>query len=37
VYLKSVRQVVNPMTGVYILADDFPKELAELVNNDEEE
>lgn len=37
VYLKSIRQVVNPMTGVYILADDFPKELTELVNTDEEE
>lgn len=37
VYLKSIRQVVNPMTGVYILADDFPKELTELVNHDEEE
>jgi hypothetical protein len=37
VYLKSVRQVVNPMTGVYILAEDFPKELSDLVNHDEEE
>ncbi|MES2762692.1 MAG: hypothetical protein V4677_10805 [Bacteroidota bacterium] len=37
VYLKSVRQVVNPMPGVYIIKDDFPKELTELINTDEEE
>ncbi len=37
VQLKSIRDVVNPMTGVYILKDDYPKELLELYNDEEEE
>lgn len=36
VQLKSIREVVNPMTGVYILKDDYPKELLELYNDEEE-
>lgn len=36
VHLKSVRELVNPMTGVYILKDDYPKELLELYNDEEE-
>jgi hypothetical protein len=36
VHLKSIREVVNPMTGVYILKDDYPKELLELYNDEEE-
>lgn len=40
VYLKSAYPVVNPMTGVYILKEDFPEELIALINEedaDEEE
>ncbi len=37
VQLKSIRDVVNPMAGVYILKDDYPKELLELYNDEEEE
>ncbi len=37
VYLKSSREVVNPMTGVYILKDDYPEELMALLSDDEEE
>jgi hypothetical protein len=29
--------VVNPMEGVYILKDDFPKELLPFVKSNEEE
>ena len=36
VHLKSIRELVNPMTGVYILKDDYPKELLELYNDEEE-
>ncbi|MBI3519659.1 MAG: hypothetical protein HY062_09925 [Bacteroidetes bacterium] len=36
VQLKSIREVVNPMTGVYILKDDYPKELLELYSDEEE-
>ncbi len=36
VHLKSIREIVNPMTGVYILKDDYPKELLELYNDEEE-
>lgn len=36
VHLKSVRQVVNPMTGVYILKDDYPEELLKLYSDEEE-
>lgn len=36
VHLKSIREVVNPMTGVYILKDDYPKELLELYSDEEE-
>lgn len=37
VQLKSVREVVNPMTGVYILREDYPEELLALLNDEEEE
>jgi len=37
VQLKSVREVVNPMTGVYILKEDYPEELIALLSDDEEE
>jgi hypothetical protein len=37
VYLKSVREVINPMEGVYILKDDFPKELLPFIKSNEEE
>lgn len=37
VQLKSVREVVNPMTGVYILKEDYPEELLSLLNDEEEE
>lgn len=36
VHLKSIREIVNPMTGVYILKDDYPKELLELYSDEEE-
>lgn len=36
VHLKSIREVVNPMTGVYILKDDYPKELLALYSDEEE-
>jgi hypothetical protein len=37
VQLKSIREVVNPMTGVYILKEDYPEELIALLSDDEEE
>lgn len=37
VFLKSAREVVNPMTGVYILKEDYPEELLSLLSEDEEE
>ncbi len=36
VFLKSTKEIVNPMTGVYILKDDYPKELLELYSDEEE-
>lgn len=36
VQLKSVREVVNPMTGVYILKEDYPEELLKLYSDEEE-
>ena len=36
VFLKSTKEVINPMTGVYILKDDYPKELLELYSDEEE-
>lgn len=36
VYLKSARDIINPMTGVYITKDDYPIELLELYNDEEE-
>lgn len=36
VHLKSIREIINPMTGVYILKDDYPKELLELQSDEEE-
>ena len=36
VHLKSIKEVVNPMTGVYILKEDYPKELLELYSDEEE-
>jgi len=36
VHLKSIRDVVNPMTGVYILKDDYPEELLKLYSDEEE-
>jgi hypothetical protein len=36
VHLKSVREIVNPMTGVYILKDDYPEELLNLYSDEEE-
>jgi hypothetical protein len=36
VYLKSIKDIVNPMQGVYILKDDYPQELLELYSEEEE-
>lgn len=36
VFLKSAKEIVNPMTGVYILKEDYPKELLELYSDEEE-
>ena len=36
VYLKSIKDIINPMQGVYILKDDYPKELLEHVSDEEE-
>ncbi len=36
VQLKSIREIVNPMTGVYILKEDYPEELLKLYNDEEE-
>lgn len=35
--LKSIYEIVNPMLGVYIIKEDYPKELLELYSGDEEE
>ncbi len=37
VYLKSANPVVNPMTGVYILKEDFPEELIALVKEQDDD
>ncbi len=37
VFLKSIREIVNPMEGVYLLKDDFPKELLPFIKSNEEE
>jgi len=37
VHLKSIREIVNPMEGVYILKDDFPKELLPFIKTTEED
>ncbi len=34
--LKSIYDIVNPMLGVYIIKEDYPKELLEHVNDEEE-
>lgn len=36
VYLKSNKEVVNPMQGVYISKEDYPKELLEHLSDEEE-
>lgn len=36
VYLKSIKDIVNPMQGVYILKEDYPKELLQHVSDEEE-
>ncbi len=36
VHLKSIKEVVNPMQGVYILKEDYPKELLEHLSDEEE-
>ena len=36
VYLKSIKDIINPMQGVYIIKDDYPKELLEHVSDEEE-
>lgn len=36
IQLKSIRDVVNPMTGVYIIKDDYPEELLKLYSDEEE-
>jgi hypothetical protein len=36
VYLKSIKDVVNPMQGVYILKEDYPKELLDHLSDEEE-
>jgi hypothetical protein len=35
-YLKSIKDIINPMQGVYILKDDYPKELLEHLSDEEE-
>lgn len=37
VNLKSVKPLVNPMDGVYILTTDYPTQLLKYVKEDEEE
>lgn len=34
--LKSIYEIVNPMLGVYIIKEDYPQELLEHVNDEEE-
>ncbi len=35
--LKSIKPLVNPMSGVYVLTDDYPTQLLKYINEDEEE
>lgn len=34
--LKSIYEIVNPMLGVYIIKEDYPKELVDDVSDEEE-
>ena len=34
--LKSIYEIVNPMLGVYIIKEDYPKELLGDVSDEEE-
>ena len=34
--LKSIYEIVNPMLGVYIIKEDYPKELLDHVSDEEE-
>lgn len=36
VFLKSAKEVVNPMEGVYILKEDYPEELLKHYSDEEE-
>jgi len=36
VQLKSVKEIVNPMEGVYILKEDYPEELLKHYSDEEE-
>ena len=36
VYLKSVKEIVNPMEGAYILKEDYPSDLLEHLSDEEE-
>lgn len=36
VFLKSVKDIINPMQGVYIIKEDYPQELLELYSDEEE-
>jgi hypothetical protein len=36
VNLKSVKEIVNPMDGVYIIKDDYPKELLPYLSSNED-
>src|ERR1700741_211121 len=36
VQLKSIKEIVNPMEGVYILKDDYPEELLKHYSDEEE-
>lgn len=36
VLLKSSKEIVNPMEGVYILKEDYPKELLGFISEEEE-
>lgn len=34
--LKSIYEIINPMLGVYIIKDDYPRELLGEINDEEE-
>lgn len=36
VQLKSAKEIVNPMEGVYILKEDYPEELLKHYSDEEE-